>query len=603
MEIFMKKSIHLILCAVFSAAFLFIPSAFAGADVSVSERGDVSCSVSLDLSDAGFYRFDGSGETFVPAEGDFIKSYAVLCLLSDKEIDDISSYTQDEIKNMTVFVSGGTADGSNAFDVTFRLPSKSGTYTVVIVNPYTEKIYKSFDFESKLYFDYNDALLTGEDGVISFIEQNGEYTPIDYDAFSLLSAEEKRKIAVSLIGKGEVKDNDEFNRLFEGIEARNALFETSGAEDVLKYIKAASQKENSMFSGKITDLFLKKIKEEKQNEVLISLLPSKADGEFLSKFHFAVLKAYTENFEYFAQMSEIIEDKDNIWEFSEEDLKIYNALDNKNAVLSDMFAYMKTDENMTDFDAHFKASVKAQKAKEDAAKEESGTDNRRGSGGGGGSKGTKIGTSAPYIPAVDANKTDETGENEVKKPSFSDLKGFDWAKDSIDKLYQKGVLSGKSETVFAPSDLVTREEFVKMITLALGLSGSGAQCGFSDVSQSDWFYSSVAASVRAGIVSGVSKTEFGTGRSITREDMAVIIERSLNYKNVKEEIKSSAEISDMGDVSDYAQKSVERLVKLNVLSGYTDNSFKPKNSLTRAEASVVIYKVLSLTEEITNENY
>ncbi|UKI35898.1 MAG: hypothetical protein L6V93_17885 [Clostridiales bacterium] len=65
----------------------------------------------------------------------------------------------------------------------------------MITNPYFDKIYKSFNFETKLYFDYNDALADGEEGVISFIEENAPYIPINYDAFSLISEDEKLKFA------------------------------------------------------------------------------------------------------------------------------------------------------------------------------------------------------------------------------------------------------------------------------------------------------------------------------------------------------------------------------------------------------------------------
>ncbi|UKI36310.1 MAG: S-layer homology domain-containing protein [Clostridiales bacterium] len=49
----------------------------------------------------------------------------------------------------------------------------------------------------------------------------------------------------------------------------------------------------------------------------------------------------------------------------------------------------------------------------------------------------------------------------VEKEIFGDLNGFDWAKESINALYEKKIVSGKADGVFAPGDSIMREEFVK----------------------------------------------------------------------------------------------------------------------------------------------
>lgn len=570
---------------------------FADADLSVNERGNVSLTFDFDLSNLGYTMVKDGSENFVPYEGADAKKFAVLCLLSDAEISDISIFSQDEIKNMTVFVSGGDLDDSGYGSASFRIPSKSGVYTVVIINPYFDKIYKSFNFESKLYFDYNDALADGEEGVISFIEENAPYIPINYDAFSLISEDEKLKFAKILTEKGEVNNAEDFNALFENLALEDAVFETCADSDVLKYIKAVNAKENSSFSDGISNVFVKKLKEEKQLEIINSLIPSKADSAFRTKFDFAVFKAYTENFEYFASLSEIVEDENNIWGFSGESLETYNGLDNKNAVLSKLFDYVQTAENMDKFREKFASLVSEQKKSEDEKKNENNNSNNSSSGGsskGSSSKGSSISASLPPVPS---DNTPETVVPDTEKTAdFADLTGFEWAKDAVDYLYQKGIVSGRNEKEFAPSDYVTREEFVKMVTYAIGLKGADAECSFTDVSADDWFYAPVAAAVRASVISGISKDKFGTGQNITREDSAVIICRALDYQNVKADIKNTAEISDAQDISPYALESVERLLKINLLSGYEDKTFKPKNSLTRAECAVVIRKLLSVSE-------
>ena len=54
------------------------------------------------------------------------------------------------------------------------------------------------------------------------------------------------------------------------------------------------------------------------------------------------------------------------------------------------------------------------------------------------------------------------------------------------QLYDEGIVSGRSETVYAPADNVTRSEFVKMVVLAFNISDNGGRIPFTDVSEDGW---------------------------------------------------------------------------------------------------------------------
>ena len=55
--------------------------------------------------------------------------------------------------------------------------------------------------------------------------------------------------------------------------------------------------------------------------------------------------------------------------------------------------------------------------------------------------------------------------------------------------------------------------------------------------------------------------------------------------------------NDNGDISDYARKSAEMLYRTGIVNGYDDNTFRPFNNCTRAEAAKIIYKAFFETEE------
>ena len=76
-------------------------------------------------------------------------------------------------------------------------------------------------------------------------------------------------------------------------------------------------------------------------------------------------------------------------------------------------------------------------------------------------------------------------------------------------------------TGFVPNEFISREEFAKLIVCAFDFYDETAECNFEDV-KGDWSYKYVASLYNKGITSGMSESVFGKGYNITREDMAVL---------------------------------------------------------------------------------
>ena len=139
-----------------------------------------------------------------------------------------------------------------------------------------------------------------------------------------------------------------------------------------------------------------------------------------------------------------------------------------------------------------------------------------------------------------------------------------------------------------PNKNVTREEFVKMLVVSANLTEQ-AHYEFDDVDNQSWAYPYIMKAVSAGIVKGISETSFGVGKYITREDMAVLASRVLGSN----EEETNIIFEDLNDISDYAISAVSLMNSKQIIKGYDDGSFKPKALSTRAEAAVVIYRVIN----------
>ncbi|MBS7297605.1 MAG: S-layer homology domain-containing protein [Eubacteriales bacterium] len=174
---------------------------------------------------------------------------------------------------------------------------------------------------------------------------------------------------------------------------------------------------------------------------------------------------------------------------------------------------------------------------------------------------------------------------------FNDISDVDWAKEAINYLAEKGIVSGRGEKQFAPKDNVKREEFVTMLVRAFDLKNDGnSDMNFSDVNTDEWYAPYIKTAYALGIVKGVSEEEFGTGIYISRQDMAVMITRAKNIETADSMPENT--FADEDQIADYARVSVAYLKNAGVINGYDDGSFRPYGNATRAETAKILYGLL-----------
>lgn len=211
----------------------------------------------------------------------------------------------------------------------------------------------------------------------------------------------------------------------------------------------------------------------------------------------------------------------------------------------------------------------------------------RGGGSGGSIGGTK--TYPTVVPDTD-NK-----DIELNYYVFDDLDSVEWAREPICKLAEMGVLRGKEYRLFYPNDNITREEFVKMLTVAYKLNIENKTDKFTDVNADDWFMPYVAAALENGIVNGVSDDMFGTGQNITRQDLAVMAYNAALKNGVEFNTEDVQKFSDDDKISDYAKTAVYALKSQDIVNGIDGKNFAPQDTATRAEAAKILYALISLS--------
>jgi hypothetical protein len=177
---------------------------------------------------------------------------------------------------------------------------------------------------------------------------------------------------------------------------------------------------------------------------------------------------------------------------------------------------------------------------------------------------------------------------------FSDIDEITWGqefKDSVNRMSARGYVQGRGEE-FDPFTEVTRAEFAAMLVRLLDMTDTEGEDIFEDVESDDWFYNEVSAAFNAGLVQGVSTTEFKPNENITREEMAVMASRMLKLKYYKEATLDT-DFVDEESISNWALSGAAMVEKLGVMEGRTSGEFDPKGLATRLESVVVMERLLA----------
>jgi hypothetical protein len=183
--------------------------------------------------------------------------------------------------------------------------------------------------------------------------------------------------------------------------------------------------------------------------------------------------------------------------------------------------------------------------------------------------------------------------------SFSDLVGH-WAAEDVNLLANKLIVNGMTNKEFVPDASITRAQFAELLVRSLGLSTTLTDLNFSDVSEGTWYSGSVGAASKAGVIRGYEDGSFRPHDTITREQMAVMIARAIEFtgKTVNPAESVLDPFEDQGDISHWALEAAAITGYANIMQGLSDSTFSPKEEATRAQAVTILKRMLQYLQFI-----
>ncbi len=180
------------------------------------------------------------------------------------------------------------------------------------------------------------------------------------------------------------------------------------------------------------------------------------------------------------------------------------------------------------------------------------------------------------------------------KKNFKDTVSH-WADGDICQLAARMVVNGVDKYNYLPEGEVTRAQFAAILTRALDLQGENTSKNFSDVKGDEWFAQNVNTAVAFGMIEGYPDGTFKPNASITRQEVASMVTRALDIAGEKQKSNASTveRFKDASTIGGWAKEAVARAVDNGIINGYPDGSFAPQQTCTRAEAAVMVKRMLN----------
>ncbi len=178
---------------------------------------------------------------------------------------------------------------------------------------------------------------------------------------------------------------------------------------------------------------------------------------------------------------------------------------------------------------------------------------------------------------------------------FVDVPASAYYYDAVLWAAENGITGGTDAVHFSPDASCTRAQLVTFLWRAAGSPVVNYAMDFSDVSGDDYYAEAVRWAASLGIVGGYGDGSFGSGDTVTREQVAVMLYRFAKAQGKDVSVGEDTNIlsyTDALSISDYAFPAMQWACGAGVMQG-TDGSLLPQDACTRAQIVTLLFRALA----------
>ncbi|QGQ99931.1 hypothetical protein EHS13_02800 [Paenibacillus psychroresistens] len=179
-----------------------------------------------------------------------------------------------------------------------------------------------------------------------------------------------------------------------------------------------------------------------------------------------------------------------------------------------------------------------------------------------------------------------------------------WAKDAVNDMGSRMVISGIGNDMFNPDQDITRAEFAAIMVRGLGLKLENGSSPFADVKTTDWYSSAVQTAYAYSLISGFEDGSFHPMDKITREQAMTIIAKAMKTTGLGASLQAKAAdellspFTDASNASEWAKKSIADCLQAGIVAGRNGTQLAPKAYISRAEVAAIMQRLLQKSELI-----
>ena len=169
-----------------------------------------------------------------------------------------------------------------------------------------------------------------------------------------------------------------------------------------------------------------------------------------------------------------------------------------------------------------------------------------------------------------------------------------WSAGDVGKLIDRGAIGGYPDGTFRPDTTITRAEFAKILRQSLNLASVEGN-SFTDTAD-HWAITDIHTLVSNQIVVPTEYgSQYGPDGAITRREIAIMLVRTMGLNDSATALSGQATaFTDDAQIQSYDKGYLYLAKELGLVGGYEDGSFQPNNKATRAEACVMVVRLLKL---------
>lgn len=187
---------------------------------------------------------------------------------------------------------------------------------------------------------------------------------------------------------------------------------------------------------------------------------------------------------------------------------------------------------------------------------------------------------------------------------FIDVADTAWYADAVQYVYESGLMTGVSESEFAPDGTATRGQIVTILWRLAGSPVVNYAMRYADMDEGAWYGEAVRWAASTGVVTGYSESSFGPNDAITREQLAAIL-----YRYVKTQGQGFTGMwyfplryDDAASISSWADEAMHWCVMKGLLNGTSETTLSPQLTATRAQLAAILQRFCELPKDTASKS-